>query len=50
MGGGLLNQGRANLLIAMSGHFIYMGHRADCYYKNSKVYNYYCTRIGSAKL
>jgi len=46
MGGRLRNKGRANLLTAMSEYSVRMGHRADSRYKDSKVCNYYSTRVG----
>jgi len=46
MGKRLYNKGRANLLTAISKYSVYIGRRADNRYKDSKVYNYYYTRIG----
>ena len=47
---GLRNQGRANLLTAISRRPVYIGHRADYCYKNSKACNYYCAYISSTRL
>jgi hypothetical protein len=45
MGRRLRDKGRANLLTAMSKRSVYIGHRVDSRYKDSKAYNYYYTRI-----
>ena len=50
MGKRLCNKGKANLLTAISKRSVYMGYRADNYYKDSKAYNYYHTRVSLTRL